>query len=68
MASAADAEPRSEADRLVALRKAWEGAKALRGLWERADGRTKEWFVGAVLLKTDEAPETDRQKRRIESA
>src|SRR5271169_4120732 len=43
-ARAADAEPRSEADRHVALRKAWEGAKALRGLWGTADDRTKEWF------------------------
>ena len=64
----ADAEPRSEADRHVALRKAWEGAKALRGLWETADGRTKEWFVGAVLFEFDEAAEADRRKRGIESA
>jgi hypothetical protein len=61
----ADAEPRSEADRHIALRKAWEGAKALRGLWGTADGRTKEWFVGAVLFEFDEASETDQAQNRI---
>ncbi len=59
-ARAADAEARSEGNRHTALRKAWEGAKALRGLWETADDRTKEWFVGAVLLESDEAAEADR--------
>jgi ParB-like chromosome segregation protein Spo0J len=54
---AGGAEPRSERDRHAALRKAWEGAKALRGLWETMDDRTKEWFVGAVLLESDEAGE-----------
>ncbi|MBV9286400.1 MAG: hypothetical protein JO288_01015 [Hyphomicrobiales bacterium] len=49
------AEPGGGGDRQEALRKAWEGAKALRGLWETADGRTREWFVGAVLFETDEA-------------
>jgi ParB-like chromosome segregation protein Spo0J len=53
-------EPRSEADRQAALRKAWEGAKALRSLWDTADDRTKEWFVGAILLDSDEAGEASR--------
>jgi hypothetical protein len=48
------AEPRSDGDRHGALRKAWQGAKALRGLWETADDRTKEWFVDAVLFELDE--------------
>jgi hypothetical protein len=39
------------------LRKAWDGAKALRALWETADDGTKEWFVGAVLLESEEARE-----------
>jgi ParB-like chromosome segregation protein Spo0J len=41
-------------DRHAALRKAWEGAKGLRGLWQTADAGTKEWFVGAVLFEFDE--------------
>jgi ParB-like chromosome segregation protein Spo0J len=53
----ADALPRGKVDRHAALRKAWEGAKGLRGLWETADDRTKEWFVGAVLFDSDEAGE-----------
>jgi len=57
----------AEGDPHAALRKAWEGAKGLRGLWETADERTREWFVAAVLLESDEAAEVDRQKRRIES-
>jgi ParB-like chromosome segregation protein Spo0J len=48
------AEPRSERDRHAALLKAWDGAKALRALWETTDDRTKEWFV-AVLLESEEA-------------
>jgi ParB-like chromosome segregation protein Spo0J len=32
-------EPRSVGDRHAALHKAWEGAKALRGLWQTADYR-----------------------------
>ena len=52
---AGGAEPRGEVDRHAALRKAWEAAKGLRGLWETADGRTKEWFVGVVLLVSDAA-------------
>jgi hypothetical protein len=51
------AEPGSEVDGHEALRKAWEAAKALRGLWKTADDRTKEWFVGAVLFDWDEAGE-----------
>ena len=47
-------------DRHAALRKAWEGANALRGLWDTADDRTKEWFVGAVLFDSDEAGGTCR--------
>ncbi len=43
-----------EVDRHAALRKAWEGAKGLRGLWQTADAGTKEWFVGAVLFEFDE--------------
>jgi ParB-like chromosome segregation protein Spo0J len=54
------AEPGNEVDGHEALRKAWEGAKALRGLWSTADDRTKEWFVGAVLLDRDEAGESIR--------
>ena len=52
------AEPGSQPDPHAALRKAWEGAKALRGLWETADDRTREWFVGAVLFDPDEPDET----------
>lgn len=44
-------------DRHAAFRKAWEGANALRGLWDTADDRTKEWFVDAVLFDSDEAGE-----------
>jgi ParB-like chromosome segregation protein Spo0J len=51
------ATPRGEVDRHAALRKAWEAAKALRGQWETADDRTKEWFVGAVLFDSDEDDE-----------
>ncbi len=51
----------AEADPHAALRKAWESAKALRGLWETADDGTREWFVSAVLLDSDEAPGIDRQ-------
>jgi len=54
-ARGAGAEAGSEADRILAMRKAWEAAKALRGLWETADEKTREWFVGAVLFETDEA-------------
>jgi ParB-like chromosome segregation protein Spo0J len=62
-ARAADGDPHA------ALRKAWEGAKALRGLWDTADDRTKEWFVGAVLFEFDEATyETNRRNGGIESA
>ncbi len=60
--AAKDAAARAaEGDPHAALRKAWEVAKALRGLWETADDRTREWFVNAVLLESDEAPETDRR-------
>ena len=59
---AGGAEPRRQGDRHAALRKAWEGAKALRGLWETADGTTKEWFVGAVLFESDEAGEAGRAR------
>jgi ParB-like chromosome segregation protein Spo0J len=41
----------------AALQKAWKGAKALRDLWDTADDRTKEWFVGTVLFDSDEAGE-----------
>jgi ParB-like chromosome segregation protein Spo0J len=57
---AAGAGPGSEGRRQASLRKAWEGAKALRGLWKSADDRTREWFVGAVLFESDEAAEADR--------
>jgi ParB-like chromosome segregation protein Spo0J len=50
---AGGAEPKSDVDGHAALQKAWKGAKALRGLWETADGRTKEWFVGAILFDSD---------------
>jgi hypothetical protein len=46
-------DPKSEEDPHAALRKAWEGAKALRGLWEAADDQTKEWFLGAILFDSD---------------
>jgi ParB-like chromosome segregation protein Spo0J len=59
---AGGAEPGNKVDRHAALRKAWEGAKALRGLWEKADDKTKEWFVGAVLFDPDEANEADRAR------
>jgi hypothetical protein len=59
---AGGAPPRSEVDRHAALRKAWEGAKALRGLWETADDTTKEWFVGAVLFEPDEVDEAGRAR------
>ena len=48
-------EPAGEGDQHGALRKAWEGAKALRGMWRNADDRTREWFVGAVLFDADGA-------------
>jgi ParB-like chromosome segregation protein Spo0J len=54
---AGGAAPRGGMDRHAALRKAWEGANALRGLWDTADDRTKEWFVGTVLFDSDEAGE-----------
>ncbi len=59
---AGGADPRSEEDRHAALRKAWEGAKALRGLWETADDGTKEWFLGAILFDSD-VPGQTRQPR-----
>ena len=49
-----------EVDRHAALRKAWESAKALRGLWQTTDAVTKEWFVGEVLFEFDEAGGTRR--------
>jgi ParB-like chromosome segregation protein Spo0J len=57
--------PRSDVDGQAALQKAWKGAKALRGLWETADGRTKEWFIGAVLFDLNEADH--RKRSAIES-
>jgi ParB-like chromosome segregation protein Spo0J len=57
-ASRAGAEPGSEGNGHEALRKAWEGAKALRGLWKTADDRTKEWFVDAVLFDWGEPGES----------
>jgi ParB-like chromosome segregation protein Spo0J len=62
---AGGAEPKSEGDRHAALRKAWDGAKALRGLWKTADGRTKEWFVGAVLFESEEARELQAAVDRL---
>jgi hypothetical protein len=53
-------EPRIVGDRHAALHKAWEGAKALRGLWQTADDRTKEWFIHAILFESDEPGETER--------
>jgi ParB-like chromosome segregation protein Spo0J len=55
-------EPRSVGDRHAALHKAWEGAKALRGLWQTADDRTKEWFIDAILFESDEPGETGRAR------
>lgn len=54
---AAATEGAHDADPHAALRSAWERAKSLRGLWETADDRTREWFVGAVLFELDEAAE-----------
>jgi ParB-like chromosome segregation protein Spo0J len=51
--TAGSVDPRSEEDRHAALRKAWEGAKALRGLWKTADDKTKEWFLGAILFDSE---------------
>ena len=64
--NARGAEPRSERDRHAALRKAWDGAKALRALWETADDGTKEWFVGAVLLESEEARKAAPKQRFFE--
>lgn len=50
----------SDGDPHGALRKAWDGSKALRGLWRTADERTREWFVGTVLFDSDEADELSR--------
>ena len=55
-------EPRSAGDRHASLRKAWEGAKALRDLWQTADDRTKEWFIDAILFESDEPGETGRAR------
>jgi hypothetical protein len=66
-ARGADGEARSDADPHVALRKAWQGAKALRGLWATADEKTKEWFVGAVLLEAEETREVGQPKQKIET-
>jgi hypothetical protein len=55
-------EPRSAADRHAALRKAWEGAKALRCLWQTADNGIKEWFIDAVLFESDQLGETGRAR------
>ena len=54
--------PRSVGDRHAALHKAWEGAKALRGLWQTADDRTKEWFIDAILSESDGPSETERAR------
>jgi hypothetical protein len=56
------ASPRDEVDRHAALRKAWEGAKALRGLWETVDDATKDWFVGAILFESDESDEAEQTR------
>jgi ParB-like chromosome segregation protein Spo0J len=62
VANTASGKDGAELDRNAALRKAWDGAKALRGLWETADDRTKEWFVGAVLFESNGVGETRRQR------
>ena len=49
-----------EGDPRAALRKAWEKATAVRRLWEAADNRTKEWFMGVVWFDLNEA---DHRKR-----
>jgi len=59
---AGGAEPRNEVDRQAALLKAWEGARALRGLWETMDNRTKEWFVGEILLESDQTGEAGQAR------
>ena len=40
---------------MAALRKAWEQATELRGLWEKANSPTREWFLGAVWFERVEA-------------
>jgi hypothetical protein len=50
-------------DRQAVLLKAWDAAKALRSLWETADDRTKEWFVGAVLFDFEKAGEPAGSRR-----
>jgi ParB/Sulfiredoxin domain len=55
-------EPRSAGGRHASLRKAWEGAKALRDLWQTADDRTKEWFIDAILFESDDPGETGRAR------
>jgi hypothetical protein len=52
-----------ELNRHAALRKAWESAKGLRGLWETTDERTKEWFVGVVLFNSDGDGAPGEQRR-----
>ena len=54
-----------DGDPRAALRKAWEKATALRGLWEAADNRTREWFMGAVWFDLNEADH--RERSAIES-
>ncbi len=49
-AGADEANPRA----VAALRRAWEQATELRGLWEKADSPTREWFLGAVWSERDE--------------
>jgi ParB-like chromosome segregation protein Spo0J len=56
------ASPRDQVERYAALRKAWEGAKALRGLWETVDDATKDWFVGAILFESDETDEAGQTR------
>ncbi len=40
-----------EGDPRSALRHAWEKAAGLRRLWDAADDRTREWFMGSGLVR-----------------
>ena len=53
--------PGGQGDPRAALGKAWKKATALRRLWEAADNRTREWFMGVVWSNLDEA---DQRRRR----
>jgi ParB-like chromosome segregation protein Spo0J len=47
---------------MAQLRKAWEQATELRSLWQRADSRTRECFIGAVWFELAEADRTKAER------